>query len=138
MLNESDTQNVLPLGYEGLSAEALVAQAHESGAEVVVDVRLNAISRKRGLSKTALAAALQAAGIRYVHLRGLGNPKDNRAAFVSGNPAARARFVELPQSGDGERDLATLRDLTANNRVALLCFEHDPATCHRTVVAQQL
>ena len=138
MLNESDTQNVISLGYEGLSAEALVAQAHESGAEVVVDVRLNAISRKRGLSKTALAAALQAAGIRYVHLRGLGNPKDNRAAFVSGDPAAHARFIDLLKSGDGERDLTTLRDLAAKNRVALLCFEHDPATCHRTAIAEQL
>ncbi|PPJ18215.1 hypothetical protein C5E45_10195 [Nocardia nova] len=41
----------------------------EAGVATVVDVRLTPISRKPGLSKTKLSAALAEAGIRYVHLR---------------------------------------------------------------------
>ncbi|SEM69999.1 DUF488 domain-containing protein [Nonomuraea pusilla] len=55
-------------------------------SELLVDVRLTPISRKRGFSKTALATALAAAGIACRHMRALGNPKWNRAGF-SGSPA---------------------------------------------------
>ena len=58
---------MIGIGYEGLPLHSLVEQLQADGVEVVVDVRLNAISRKVGYSKRALAAALEAAGIRYVH-----------------------------------------------------------------------
>ncbi|MDR1430587.1 MAG: DUF488 domain-containing protein, partial [Propionibacteriaceae bacterium] len=51
----------------------------------LVDVRQTPISRKRGLSKTALGAALSEAGIDYIHLRELGNPRDNRDGYRQGD-----------------------------------------------------
>lgn len=62
--------------------DSLIERLRAEGVEVLVDIRLNAISRKAGYSKRALAAAVEAAGIRYVHDPRLGNPKENRAAYV--------------------------------------------------------
>ncbi|MBI5088832.1 MAG: DUF488 domain-containing protein, partial [Actinobacteria bacterium] len=80
------------IGYEGLIVDELVDQLRADGVEVVVDVRLNPISRKPGLSKTRLAAALDAVGIGYVHERALGNPPDNRAALRAGDADAWERL----------------------------------------------
>lgn len=42
------------VGYEGRSLDELVNELHEHRVTVLLDVRLNAISRKPGLSKTRL------------------------------------------------------------------------------------
>jgi hypothetical protein len=44
------------------------------------------------MSKRKLAAALADAGIDYMHLPALGNPKDNRQPFRTGDAASRQRF----------------------------------------------
>lgn len=46
----------------------------KNGVTVLLDVRLNAISRKPGFSTKRLTAALNAVGIGYRHARALGNP----------------------------------------------------------------
>ena len=63
---------------------SLVATLREAGVQRLVDVRKFPSSRRRGFSKTALAAALDAAGIEYVHARALGNPKPNRDLWRAG------------------------------------------------------
>src|SRR5665647_729111 len=70
-------------GYAGHSVDDLVAFAQTRGVHAVVDVRLNPVSRKRGFSKRLLAAALEDAGLAYVHLPALGNPRDNRDGFAA-------------------------------------------------------
>lgn len=129
---------VSTIGYEGQSQTELLASLVDADVEVLVDVRLNAISRKKGLSKQALSDALEAAGIRYVHLRGLGNPKENRPEFIAGKRSAVDRFANLLRTGQGAIDMSVLRELSANHNVALLCFERDPSTCHRSVIAAEL
>lgn len=69
---------LVTVGYEGRTAGELVVTLAEAGVDVLVDVRLTPLSRKPGLSKRQLADALAAAGVEYVHLPALGNPKDNR------------------------------------------------------------
>ena len=86
---------LVTVGYEGRTAEELVSAVAEAGVDVLADVRLTPLSRKPGLSKRRLAAALAGAGIKYVHLPALGNPQDNREAFRRGDPASRARFQGL-------------------------------------------
>lgn len=87
--------SVIGVGYEGRSVEDLVSLVTEAGVTVLVDVRLNAISRKPGLSKSRLAARLGEVGIRYEHVPALGNPKENREAFRRGEAAARSRYREI-------------------------------------------
>lgn len=129
---------VQTFGYEGRTAEELVAQLQASNIDVLVDVRLSPISRKPGLSKTKLSDRLASSGIRYLHLRGLGNPKDNRAGFASGDAGCRRRFADLLKTGDGLRDLSELRTLAETSRVGLLCFEADEDQCHRSIIRDAL
>lgn len=129
---------MIGVGYEGLSVDQLVARLQAEGIEVLVDVRLTPLSRKPGLSKRALSAALTAAGIRYVHDRRLGNPKENRSAYADAasedGVAARARYRELIRGGEGADAVRELAALAKEHAVAVLCFEADQAHCHREQV----
>jgi uncharacterized protein (DUF488 family) len=86
---------LISLGYEGRSVGDLVDDLRSQYVAILVDVRLTPLSRKPGMSKRKLAAALAEAGIDYVHLPALGNPKDNRELFRTGDPASRQRFRAL-------------------------------------------
>ena len=123
------------VGYEGYTLDEFIAALRANEVTVVADVRLNAVSRRRGFSKTALRDALEAAGIGYVHLRALGNPPDNRAGFRGKDPQpAKARFAQRLCSSTAQADLRELASLGNSGVVAVLCVERDPQQCHRTVV----
>ena len=125
------------IGYEGRSVEDVVKAVSLAGVTVVVDVRLNAISRKAGLSKKALQSHLAEAGIRYEHLSDLGNPKDNRNAFRNGEPGARSRYVKLLTIGSSA-SVDKVIDMASSEAVALLCYERDAAQCHRSAVTDEV
>ena len=132
---------VVGVGYEGRDAEQFVHELVTAGVGVVVDVRLTPISRKRGFSKRALAENLEAAGIRYEHLRALGNPKDNRAGFAGEDDELRAaldRYSALLGAADAVAALDRVAELAVSNRVAVLCFEAHDHRCHRQVVLSQV
>jgi uncharacterized protein (DUF488 family) len=74
-------------------------------------------------------------GIDYVHLRALGTPADGRAAARAGRHAELERIyagqLELPEAiAQG----AQMLDLAQDKPSALLCYERDPAGCHRTLL----
>jgi uncharacterized protein (DUF488 family) len=129
------------VGYEGLAVDELVDRLVAMGVYHLVDVRLTPISRKPGLSKTALGRALAEAGIGYEHRRELGNPKANRAGFA-GLPAelaeARAAFATLLRRPEAEVALDALADAGQRERIAVLCFEADQHRCHRDVVLREV
>ncbi|MFH9229010.1 DUF488 family protein [Streptomyces lydicus] len=127
------------VGYEGRDIDSFVTALVGAEIDAVVDVRLTPISRKRGFSKTRLSEALSAVGIEYVHLRGLGNPKDNRAPFWEGRLAeGRARFRGILGSASAAGDLADLVERARASRVAVMCFEGDEQRCHRKVVLDEV
>lgn len=132
--------NLSGLGYEGLDADTFVRRLKNRGVEVVADVRLSPISRKKGLSKSALRDLLEVNNIEYVHLRALGNPKDNRAGYAErvGSAAehARDRFRELLKRDDAQSALDYLNKLAETRTVAVICFECDESHCHRQQVLE--
>ena len=69
------TNCIFTLGYEGFYLQKFIEQLQDAGVQTVVDVRANPLSRKPGFSKRAFAAALNEAGITYVHTSALGCPK---------------------------------------------------------------
>ncbi|MCV7007434.1 DUF488 family protein [Mycobacterium gordonae] len=129
---------LVSIGYEGKTVGDLVAQLIEQDVRVLVDVRFTPLSRKPGLSKTKLAAALHAAGIDYVHHRALGNPKDNRAGFRAGQPKSIDRYREVLDTVAATEALKHVCELLDGGAVALLCFEQDHAECHRNVVVDRV
>ena len=130
-------RTIVSVGYEGRSIEDLVAVLTLNAVDIVVDVRLTPISRKRGFSKTALSAALSDASIEYRHEANLGNPKDNRDAFRRGLRSARTRYLKHLANGATET-LECVIDLTRSRRVALLCFERAHSECHRSCIIERV
>ena len=134
------TTTVATVGYEGTTMPAFLRALREGGVQLLVDVRAVASSRRPGFSTPRLAAHLSEAGIDYLPLRSLGPPADGRAAARSGRHEEMHRIFQAHLRTDEARDgMETLVELAqGERRVCLLCFEADPAHCHRTLVAEAL
>ena len=68
------------IGYEKCTPEDFVATLQVRRIDVLIDIRERAQSRRPGFSKTGLSKAITEAGIEYIHLRELGDPKAGREA----------------------------------------------------------
>lgn len=130
---------LVSIGYEGRTVDELVRELINQDVDVLVDVRLTPLSRKPGLSKRKLTAHLAGAGIDYLHLKALGNPKQNREAFWQGRVADGCQFFDdLLSSPEPESALEAVAGLATNSVVAVLCFEREHDRCHRQVVTTRV
>ncbi|MGH1591883.1 DUF488 family protein [Methylobacterium phyllosphaerae] len=134
------SKQLFTIGYEGLDSERLVGVLRSAGVAVLADVRAVANSRKRGFSKGALGTSLREAGLDYAHLRSLGTPKAGRQAARAGDAALMRRIYceEVLDTAAGLQALEDLATLAEAAPICLLCFERDPAGCHRRVLAERL
>jgi uncharacterized protein (DUF488 family) len=125
------------IGYEHVTASAFLDELARAEIGLLVDVRAVAASRRPGFSKRQLAAALDENGIGYLHLRGLGTPKEGRHAARSGDLATLFRIYEAHLATPRAREeLDTLTALVrSGRRLCLACYERDPDHCHRKRVA---
>lgn len=128
--------SLFTVGYEGRRQEDVVQLLVDARVQRLIDVRWRPLSRKRGLSKTALSAALEAVGIDYSHDRRLGTPPelmhqlrtegaydwDEYAAHLAGAPDAVSEATVL----------------ATDRRTALLCYEANPHECHRLLVGRAI
>lgn len=133
-------KTLFTIGYEGLTPERLHAALKAAEVSLLADVRAVANSRKRGFSKGALKAGLAEAGLGYAHFRGLGTPKSGREAARADDAGLMRRIYceEVLDTADGGLALDALAELAAERPICLLCFERDPARCHRRVLAERL
>ena len=126
---------IFTIGYESATVGEFLAALQSAGVERVIDIRAVPNSRRPGFSKTPLRNALAETGIDYVHLRALGTPADGRAAARAGRQADLERIyanqLELPEA---IAQSAQMVDLAREKPSALLCYERDPAGCHRTLL----
>ena len=129
----SGPQRIFTIGYEGATQVELIAALLAAGVARVIDVRAVPLSRKPGFSKNILAAGLKEVGIDYVHLRALGTPPAGREAARKGRMVEMKRIyavqLDTPEAG---AEAARMIALAEDKPSALLCFERDPAACHRT------
>lgn len=131
--------DLLTIGYEGCTVADVMDALTAADIRLLIDVRAVPQSRKPGFSKRQLAAELDARGIRYVHLQALGTPKPGRDAARAGHPEVMERvFAAHMQADRPQAELAEARGLAAGTRACLLCFERDPAQCHRRLVAEMI
>ena len=126
---------IFTIGYEGTTMADFLAALTTAGVERMIDVRALPLSRRPGFSKATLAASLAEVGIGYVHLKALGTPKPGRDAAKRGDrvtlEAVYAGQLHLPEA---QAQAAQMLELAAEKPSALLCFERDPAMCHRTLL----
>jgi uncharacterized protein (DUF488 family) len=82
---------------------------------------------------------LEAAGIGYLHLRELGDPKEGREAARSGDLARfRQVYASVLRTPEATDALAQIATLSGQMSVCLLCYERDHRECHRKIVADRL
>jgi uncharacterized protein (DUF488 family) len=126
---------IFTIGYEGATVGEFLAALKSAGVERVIDVRALPLSRRPGFSKSPLKAALEEAGIEYIHLKALGTPSEGRSAARAGRHADMARIyagqLELPEA---IAQSAQMLALAEEKPSALLCMEREPAHCHRTLL----
>ena len=131
-------KTLFTIGYEQTPAKSVLDELEQAGVKLLVDVRAVASSRRPGFSKSQLAAGLDERGIAYVHLRGLGTPKEGRLAARSGRydtlQKIYAKHLKTAQAKEELDELSAL--VTKSGPVCILCYERDHSHCHRRWIAE--
>src|SRR6476620_11832533 len=126
---------IFTIGYEGATVDEFLSALQKAGVKRVIDVRALPLSRRPGFSKSPLRAALEEAGIDYVHFKALGTPADGRAAARAGRHAELERIyagqLELPEA---MAQAAQMLAIASEKPSALLCLEREPTHCHRSLL----
>lgn len=126
------------VGYEGSKPSDLFASLQDNGVTLLIDVRDVPISRKPGFSKTSLARVGRSR-IRYLHLKGLGDPKPGRVAAREGRFSDFRRiFTTHMMTTAAQQALAEAIVAASKSIACLLCFEQDHTNCHRCIVADSM
>jgi len=116
-------------GYQQRTPGDLLALMTSREIDYVADVRINPWSHRTEWRRKALERTL---GARYQWIRELGNARYRSGGIqivdLEAGLEKLGQLLDNPSFADGA--LAG-----RGRRVLLLCFERDPATCHRKVVA---
>jgi len=133
------TPTLFTIGYEKALLKDVIAALTAAGVATLLDVRDRPISRRPGFSKRQLAAAVEEAGMRYVHLAALGTPPEGRLA---NRRRQWERFWDIVDEKlarpEAELDLHRAAEIAKAAPSCLLCYEADWRICHRRRIAEIL
>lgn len=126
------------IGFTRKSAEAFFSSLNRAGVRRIVDVRLNNVSQLAGFSKRDDLAYFSRAlcGADYLHLPLLAPTPDMLARYRKGGgweQYAREFTALMAERRIGQ---ALTRGTLAD--ACLLCSEHEPGRCHRSLAADFL
>ena len=127
--------HIFTIGYEATTMGEFLTALQQAGVKRVIDIRAVPNSRRPGFSKNPLKHALAEVGIEYVHLKALGTPADGRSAARAGRQEDLERIyagqLDLPEAMVQSEQM---RELASETPSALLCYEREPAQCHRSLL----
>jgi uncharacterized protein (DUF488 family) len=125
-------QTLLTIGHSTHPMEYFLGLLERHGVTAVCDVRSVPYSRfNPQFNKETLRTSLGGVGVAYVSLgKQLGARSDNPCCYSEGK-VQYSRLAGEPLFREG---LERLRQGMGRFRVALLCAEKDPLTCHRTIL----
>jgi uncharacterized protein (DUF488 family) len=127
------------IGYEGAPLGEFIDALRQAEITQLIDVREIPWSRRGEYTKKILSGALIDAGIQYLHLKSLGNPKESRDAAKSGDmDTYRRLFARHLETEAAQAGLAQVVEMTRAGMVCLMCLERQPERCHRSMVAARL
>lgn len=123
---------IFTVGHSSQSIESFIEPLQAHRIEVLADVRsMPYSSRYPHFAREALQKSLIVAGIRYLFLgRELGARRDEPECYVDG----RASYEEIAKLPNFLRGVERLLEGAGSRRIALMCAEQDPLTCHRTIL----
>jgi uncharacterized protein (DUF488 family) len=132
-------RTLFSIEYEKAPLSDVIATLSGAGVATLIDVRDRPISRRPGFSKRQLAAAIEQAGMRYVHLTALGTPPEGRLANRKREWDRFWQIVEAKlASAEAELDLQQAAEIAREGVSCLLCYEADWRMCHRRRIAEIL
>ncbi len=120
------------IGHSTHSIERFIELIQMHHIDAVCDVRSSPYSRYNPqFNRETLQAELKRRGIAYVFLgKELGPRSDDPGCYENG----KVQYDRLAQTKLFQEGLRRVRQGMASYRVALMCSEKDPATCHRTIL----
>ena len=129
------------VGHSTHSLEVFAALVRAHGVSAVADVRKIPKSRRHPhFNVETLPRSLEAAGLAYAHLGGLGGLRRERPDSINRawkNPSFRA-YADYMQTDEFARELDDLLALAARQHVAIMCAEAVWWRCHRSLIADAL
>jgi uncharacterized protein (DUF488 family) len=127
------SRNVYSIGHSNGALPAFVALILQSHVETLVDVRSQPYSRYAPqFNLSSLEQAVECAGIRYEHMgRELGGRPVERDFYDAKGHVDYGRVADSPVFRAGIESLLTM---AGEARVAVLCSEEDPESCHRRLL----
>jgi uncharacterized protein (DUF488 family) len=125
-------QPIFTIGHSSQPLDTFIALLQRHAVQVIADVRSRPASRRfPHFSRERLQASLAAADMGYVFLGAeLGARRDEPECYVDGQ-ASYDRIATLPVFAAG---IERLLHGAQTYRIALMCAEQDPLTCHRTIL----
>jgi carbohydrate kinase (thermoresistant glucokinase family) len=132
---------VLTIGHSTHRLDEFIRLLQAHGVSRVVDVRTVPRSRHNPqFNKASLPRALKKAGVRYVHLPGLGGLRHAKrdSLNVGWRNASFRGFADYMQTSDFEESLEELIQLATEECVVLMCAEAVPWRCHRSLISDAL
>ncbi len=120
------------IGHSDHGMDRLFDLLREHAIEEIVDVR--SVPRSRWVpwfDRDALAGSVAGAGLRYRHD---GTALGGRPTDASHVARGRADYAAMAHAPAFATAMSTLRRDAATRRVAAMCSERDPATCHRCLL----
>jgi uncharacterized protein (DUF488 family) len=132
---------VCTIGHSTRSLDVFVNLLKANEVTHVLDVRTVPRSRQNPqFNKETLPGALEASGIKYTHLPGLGGLRHTQKDSINGgwrNASFRgyADYMQTPEFGMNVQGVVKF---AVNERCALMCAEAVPWRCHRSLIADAL
>jgi uncharacterized protein (DUF488 family) len=132
---------VWSIGHGTRAIDEFLAMLQEAEIRVLADARSAPGSRRHPqFGQSALASALAACGIEYVHLRGLGGRRD--AAPDSPHTALKVDafrgYADHMATVEFATDYERLTALAQQRRAAFMCAETLWWRCHRRMLSDRL
>lgn len=123
---------VYTIGHSNHSIEKFIELLSAHGVTAVADVRSQPYSRLNPqFNRERLWAVLRPAGIAYAFQgRELGARAQDPSCYVNG----RMEYDLLARTPLFQEGLSRLVQGAASHRIALMCAEKDPLTCHRAIL----
>ena len=141
-VSEQAANSVYTIGYEGSSIEYYLNRLIKNDIKMVVDVRYNPLSMKKGFSKNLLKSVLNKMKIEYSHFHELGIPSILRQEYLKPNDTNHKELFDLYKKEILPKNRSSLDKIVKlvgdYGKIALTCFEKDFNYCHRSIIANFL
>ncbi|MBL7718334.1 MAG: DUF488 domain-containing protein [Flavipsychrobacter sp.] len=116
-------RSIWSVGHSNHRIEDFIAMLQSFGITTVADIRTLPASRySPQFNRASLAAALEQAGIRYLHMPQLGGKREGG-------------FLRYMASMAFERAMSQLEGLAAEGRTTYMCAEAEWRNCHRSHIS---